>query len=91
MKGKYYFSIGYIPFWKRAISLNEKHQWFFKATNKRVFGIDRHIFICLLGIAIIIRLPLKCKHKPTGNYQIRNGKSYAECKKCGWYETTLIN
>lgn len=33
----------------------------------------------------------KCKHKPTGKWMVSEGKSTAECKKCGkWYETTLL-
>ena len=32
----------------------------------------------------------ECHHKPTGKWMVEDGKSYAECKKCGkWYQTTL--
>ena len=34
----------------------------------------------------------KCDHEPTGNWSVENGKSFAECEKCGkWYRTTLFD
>jgi hypothetical protein len=33
----------------------------------------------------------KCEHEPSGKWQVSDGKSFAECKKCGaWYPTTLF-
>lgn len=31
----------------------------------------------------------ECKHEPTGEWRVTQGKSYAGCKKCGEYETDL--
>lgn len=35
--------------------------------------------------------PEECEHEPTGKWSVENGKSYAECKKCGKdYPTRLF-
>jgi len=33
----------------------------------------------------------ECKHEPTGEWLVKEGKSYAVCKKCGEYPTSLFD
>lgn len=63
-----YVSIGYIPFGKRDILLRKMKDQYFVFNNRT--GIERHIFICFLGVFVVLRLSLNRKYQ-LNNMQIK--------------------